>query len=206
MMKSLGDLAHTLVETVSERLHGNAAPKPSDLAVQDRKANAFILKDDGETPNNPRYPVILYRSPLRLSDGVDPAALFEQLFDRNGWQPAWRDGIYDFNHFHTGCHEVLGIARGHARVRLGGRLGRTIELRAGDVLAMPAGTGHRRLSKSRDLLVVGAYPPGGSYDEPRPCDVDIAKARNAIAGVPVPEMDPVYGVHGALLRLWRPAN
>ena len=43
---------------------------------------------------------------------------------RNGWSDGWRNGIYPFLHFHTGTHEVLGIARGRATVEFGGAEGR----------------------------------------------------------------------------------
>jgi uncharacterized protein YjlB len=55
-------------------------------------------------------------------------------------------------------NEVLGVARGHGRVRSGGAKGRALMLKAGDVVILPAGTGHERLSGSKDLRVIGAYP------------------------------------------------
>ena len=84
-------------------------------------------------------------------------------------------------------HEVLGIARGHARVQLGGHDGERFEFAAGDVVVLPAGTGHQRLSGSADLLVIGAYPPEGTYNLCRgdnPADRD--KALTTIPKVPVP--------------------
>ena len=116
-----------------------------------------MFADDGEIPNNPTLPFVHYRSPVRLTQAPDPAAVLEELFESNGWGGSWRNGIYDFLHYHSGTHEVLGIARGHARVRFGGRNGKIVALRAGDVVILPAGTGHQRVSASRDLLVVGAY-------------------------------------------------
>ena len=115
------------VKAAAERLTGIG--RPDKVVPRARKPHAFFFRDDGKTPNNPRFPMILYRSPVRLDPGFDPAALFEDLFAANGWGKGWRDGIYPFNHFHTATHEVLGIARGHARVRFGGRKGRVIEVR-----------------------------------------------------------------------------
>jgi uncharacterized protein YjlB len=189
------------IKSVAERLTGIARPRI--VIPRPRKANAFLLKGDGETPNNPRFPLILYRSPVSLAGAIDPAAVFEVLFAANGWKPAWRDGIYPFNHFHTGTHEVVGIARGHARVRYGGSKGRTVEVRAGDVAIHPAGVGHCRLSASKDLLVVGAYPRSCRYDQPRPGEVDYRQAVDNISKVGLPGCDPVYGADGPLITIWR---
>ena len=72
-------------------------------------------------------------------------------------------------------------------------------------MILPAGTGHRRLKASRDLLIVGAYPAnGGAYDEPKPAEVRHSEAIASIARVRVPRADPIYGKDGPLKRLWRP--
>lgn len=192
------------IKAAGEKLTGIG--RPAHVTVRSRKPHLFRFTDDGRTPNNPRFPLTLYRSPVRVQDASDPAALFEVLFASHGWRDSWRDGIYPFLHFHTHSHEVLGIARGAAKVRFGGVTkrggGRLLEVRAGDVIILPAGTGHQRLSKSRDLLVVGAYPRGGQYDEPRPDQVDHAEAVKSIAKTGVPASNPVYG--GPLKTLWSP--
>jgi uncharacterized protein YjlB len=172
-------------------------------AVKARKPNAFRFKGDGVIPNNPKLPFILYRGPVRLTDDFDPAAVFEELFARNGWRDSWRNGIYDFAHYHSQTHEVLGVARGHARVRFGGERGKELRLKAGDVAVLPAGTGHQRLAASKDLLVVGAYPASGSYDECRTSAAEHNRALRTIPKVALPRKDPVYGRDGPLTRLWR---
>jgi uncharacterized protein YjlB len=192
-----------------EKLTGIGRPQRRELKqlLRPRLAHPYRFKDDGRTPNNPRFALLVYRSPVELRAGLDPAAIFEELFAANGWGDSWRNGVYDFLHFHTSTHEVLGIARGRVKVQFGGSKGRAIALKAGDVVVLPAGTGHRRLSASRDLLVVGAYPrSGGDYDQPAPDQVDPAQARAAIARVKRPARDPVYGRQGPLLKQWPARN
>jgi uncharacterized protein YjlB len=197
-------LLENLKESV-ERVTGWARPRSRDLdtLIRKRKARGFRFKDDGVIPNNPRLPFVLYRSPVRLAGSFDPAAVFEELFARNGWGDSWRNGIYDYPHYHPRTHEVLGIARGGARVRFGGAKGRALQLKAGDVAILPAGTGHQRLAGSKDLLVVGAYPPAGKYEECRATRKDHDAALKSIPKVALPRKDPVYGRNGGLTRLWR---
>jgi uncharacterized protein YjlB len=165
----------------------------------------FLFTDDGAVPNNAALPVLLYKGAVALA--ADPAGELERLFAQNGWDHGqWRNGIYPFTHYHSMIHEVLGIARGHAQVRLGGDQGKVAELAAGDIAVLPAGTGHQRLSASSDLLVIGAYPPQGAYNLCRADSrSDRAQALKTIPQVPLPESDPVLGPDGPLTRLWRRA-
>jgi uncharacterized protein YjlB len=105
--------------------------------VRARKAASFRFKGDGVVPNHPRWPLVYYRGAVHLAGGVDPAAVFEDLFERNGWADSWRNGVYDYLHYHSAIHEVMGVARGTAVVRFGGRRGRKLRVKAGDVVVLP---------------------------------------------------------------------
>jgi uncharacterized protein YjlB len=193
------------IKRIAEKATGWARPAERELGglLRARKPGTFRFKDDGIIPNHPRWPLIVYRTPVRLPASLDPAAVLEDLFERNGWGESWRNGIYDFVHYHSRIHEVLGVARGTAKVRFGGDKGRTLGLKAGDVAIVPAGTGHQCVSASADFLVVGAYPPAGAYDECRTSPAERERAKHTIPKVPRPRKDPVYGTEGPLTRVWR---
>ena len=192
------------VKKVAEKVTGWARPGGRDLGelIRRRKAHGFRFADDGLIPNNPKWPLLLYRNVVRLPRAFDPAAVFEELFERNGWADSWRNGVYDYVHYHSRIHEVLGVARGTASVRFGGAKGRKLRLKAGDVVILPAGTGHECLSASRDFLVVGAYPKSGTYDECRASAQQCKRARKTIPKVGRPRRDPVHGPEGPLIGMW----
>ena len=156
--------------------------------------------DDGDVPNS-RHPLIVYAGAIDPAAG-DAAVAFEELFHANGWGDGWRNGIFPFHHYHSTAHEVLGIAQGHATVRFGGEQGATFEVKAGDAVLIPAGVGHKRLSGSPDLLVVGAYPSGARVDLMREGAEDKASIRKRIAAVPLPKSDPVQGAGGPAM-MWK---
>ena len=154
-------------------------------------------------PNNPTLPVVVHHDVGEIVD--DPAAC-ERLFGSHDWGGTWRNGIFPFHHFHSNAHEALGIVSGAARVTLGGPGGETLEVRAGDVLVLPAGTGHKREDAGSGLLVIGAYPPGQeSYDLLRGDPDELDRARRNIAAVALPGADPVLGADGGLRseETWR---
>ena len=117
----------------------------------------FLFKDDGAVPNNPALPALVYKSAIDVAASQNPERTIEKQFAANGWgRGQWRNGIYPFVHYHSTTHEVLGIARGRAKVRFGGERGEDVDLTAGDVVVLPAGTGHQCLWASSDVLVIGA--------------------------------------------------
>ncbi len=153
--------------------------------------------DAGGIPNS-RLPVLAYHE---VEAAQDPGEC-EELFAANGWLGAWLDGIYSFHHFHSTAHEVLGIVGGSAEVILGGPSGRRFEVGRGDVLVLPAGTGHYNAGSSGDLLVVGAYPNGMRWDLRRGDPAEREEVLANIAAVPLPETDPVHGPGGPLIQSW----
>ena len=167
---------------------------PADL-------QSFVLQPNGWVPNNPRLPVLVYKSAVK-AHGRDPASLFEAAFRRNGWPPQWRNGVYDFHHYHSTAHEVLGFAVGRARLILGGPGGREVVVEAGDVALLPVGTGHCRIEASDGFLVVGAYPPNQRFDICRKAPTHEAEER--MARLSFPATDPVSGESASFAMLWPP--
>ena len=48
-----------------------------DKLVRKSKANTYTFRDGGLIPNNPRWPVIIYRRAVRFPRDLDPAAVIE---------------------------------------------------------------------------------------------------------------------------------
>jgi uncharacterized protein YjlB len=175
--------------------------KAMSLVSADVEPLAIVFADDGLVPNN-AMPFLVYKGAIAIANN-HPEQTIERLFGANGWGDMWRNGIFDYLHYHSTVHEALGIARGHARVRFGGDSGKELEISAGDVAILPAGTGHQCLTASADFSVVGAYPPGPKMQITRPTPENHAKALQTIPQVPRPKTDPVMGEDGPLVRLWK---
>jgi uncharacterized protein YjlB len=152
-------------------------------------------------PNHPRFPVLVYRRALAPTTG-HLAAEFEARLGQHGWPAQWRDGIFDYHHYHSTAHEALGVFAGRAELIIGGPEGLPLSVEAGDLLVLPAGTGHCLRSATDDFKVVGAYPRGQDFDICRAAPTTAQRA--AIHAVPVPAADPLDGEGGPLTLLWRP--
>ncbi len=127
-----------------------------------------LLAAGGSIPNHPHWPLLIYPGAVKK---VTPEA-FEELFTRNRWPAAWRDGVFPFHHYHSNGHEALGIYSGEVTVQFGGDAGVTVTARPGDVTRRAFSPNHLK----------------------------------AIARVPLPAADPVYGPGGPLFTCWLPPS
>ena len=188
------------VKRLAEKATGIGVPTVEEAVacVRQCRPSRMKFRDDGYIPNNPKFPLMLYRKAVRFDRKHDPAAIFEWVFTAHNWGQSWRNGIYDFVHYHSMIHEALGVARGSATLRLGGNRGQTVKVSAGDVIVVPAGVGHECLKASNTFLVVGAYPPGGTYNECRGSFHERAKAIESIRRVRAPKQHPLYGRRDAV--------
>lgn len=176
-------------------------PSARDGDVRRGDVVAERLPDDGTFPNNERLPALIYRDAFVLS-GDDPAATIERIFARNGWRGPWRNGIYDYHHYHSTAHEVLGVAAGTARLQLGGESGAEFEVQTGDAIVIPAGVAHKNLGSTSDFLVVGAYPAGQDWDMMYGRAGERPQADQNIEDTPLPQADPIFGANGPLIEKW----
>ena len=165
----------------------------------DPEPEILHLSRNGWVPNNEHLPVLIYRSV------IDPipkkrVVTVEDRFRSNWWMPQSRNGVYDFHHYHSTAHEVLGVAVGQIRLLLGGEGGVDVTLRVGDVLVLPVGTGHCKIDASDDVMVVGAYPQDMEWDICKTAPT--VEAIERMRSMKIPTFDPVTGSGGRLTQLW----
>lgn len=157
----------------------------------------FTFEDNGIIPNNPDLPVILYPGVFK-----NHPQEIEPTFKLNNWRNSWVNGVLDYHHYHSNTHEVLGVRAGSVKLLLGGETGQTIEMKTGDVVILPAGTGHKKLTSSADFEIVGAYPDGKDYNVNTGKPNERPRVLLDIQQVETPSTDPVYGNRGQVVDRW----
>jgi len=163
---------------------------------------ALDFNENGNIPNNPDLPVLIVQNALD-SDSADLAGLFEKHFSDNGWTGCWRWGVYEFHHYHSNAHEALGVASGAGELHIGGEDGEVLKVQAGDLLILPAGTGHKCISSTSDFQVVGCYPSGQSDYDLIKEDTNITEEiRQRIRNTSLPDTDPLKGKDGPVVEHW----
>ncbi len=163
---------------------------------------SLTFEENGLFPNNQELPVLLYKKVFDNA-GSDPASTIEDVFSQNRWGGSWRNGIYNYHHYHSTAHEALGVYSGWAEVQLGGPDNEPVRIEKGDLVILPAGTAHKRINSGDGFAVVGAYPDNQSYDMNYGKEGEPGKAKQNISGVPLPKNDPVFGEKGKLFSYWK---
>jgi uncharacterized protein YjlB len=164
----------------------------------------LLIPDDGTFPNNGALPLILMQQVFD-PESKNLVRTIEETFHGNSWERSWRNGIYNFHHYHSTAHEVLGIYSGRVKVQFGGPDGKALNAGIGDVIIIPAGVSHKNLEQSPDFRCVGAYPEGQSPDMQYGKSGERPHADKNIGSVALPKVDPVFGKNGPLLEIWKRA-
>lgn len=167
------------------------------MAKAQMNIRTYRFKDDGMIPNHPNWPVILYPGVLRSREQE-----IEAVFNKNNWRNSWTGGVFSYHHYHSNTHEVLGVMSGSVKLQLGGEQGITVTAAAGDVILLPAGTGHKKIEASHDFQVVGAYPDGMQHNTHTGEPGERPKVLQDIKQVSLPAQDPVFGSDGPLPNHW----
>lgn len=170
------------------------------MSVEESNIILRTFEDDGRFPNNADLPLVIVTAALERST-VSPEK-FERTFTQNDWPAAWRNGIYEFHHYHSSAHEVLGVYEGWVKACFGGPGGETFKAEAGDIIIIPAGVSHCLVEQSKDFHVVGGYPADQQWDLMRGEDGERPGADENIKNVAKPLSDPVFGPTGPLMKLW----
>ena len=101
----------------SEKATAWERPEDPRQLLRDRQPQTYRFKDDGLIPNHPKWPLVIYKSVVRLPQSLDPAAVFEELFEKNGLGgDSWRDGIYDYVHYQSSRAATAGFSLSDLKV------------------------------------------------------------------------------------------
>jgi len=163
---------------------------------------AFSIEENPPFPNHP-LPVLYYPNALNeLLEKSDSAEAVLAFFSDNGYSNGWVNGIYDYHHFHSNTHEVLGCIAGRSTVQLGGPDKDEYPFSKGDVILLPAGVAHKLTDSTDDFKIVGAYPNGMEPDMQRGEASNYDTVQKRAYDTLVPATDPVNKFKGPVQKYW----
>jgi len=175
----------------------------SDAQInKDVNVQVLYIKENENFPNNQKLLVLLYKNVFKFNES-DPASTIERVFTENNWGGSWRNGIYNFHHYHSTAHEALGVYAGWAEVQLGGPESEILRIEKGDLVVLPVGTAHKKINSGDGFAVVGAYPDGQSWDMNYGKPEEKESAKLNISKVTLPKNDPVFGKNGKMFEYWK---
>lgn len=173
----------------------------STSEINEPEIQSILFKDDGTFPNNEKLPLIIVQNVFD-PDSRNLVEIIEKTFHGNGWGGSWRNSLFNFHHYHSTAHEVLGLYSGWVKAHFGGPKGKIVDAKIGDVIIVPAGVSHKNLEQSTDFRCVGAYPKGQSRDMNYGNAGERPQTDENIKIVSLPKTDPVFGKSGPLKRFW----
>lgn len=180
------------------------APKLAPCPISSLRVSKHLIPAHGLIPNTS-----LQHKPLLIYHACFPASASASSIERHVSSvgvaaPQWRYTMYSTTHFHSTTHEILCVSAGRATLCFGGEdnPGRVdAEVRKGDVVVVPAGTGHRLLRDEKEggaFEMVGCYPVGKEWDMCYGKEEEKVKVQG-IARLGWFERDPIYGDDGPVL-------
>ena len=161
----------------------------------------FVFDDDGLVPNN-ILPLVIYKRAIELAGG-DPARAIDELFRANGWDQRWRDGIFDYQHYHATCTRrsaSRAATRWCCSAASTARRSSSTPATSRSCPPAPATSASSPAMISAWSAPTRPAKPWRSLARPR------RTYRRAMETIPLvlpPPSDPVFGQDGPLLRLWR---
>jgi len=162
----------------------------------------YIIKPNGNFPNNEELPLLYYHRAIKLPKFFK-GLYVRQLFRRNGWTNNWKEGIYEYDHYHSNTHEAIAVIKGRATLLFGSKGGKQIEVGEGDVVIIPAGVAHCNLDKQNSVTCIGGYAQGKDYDMNYGHPGERPKADKNIGRLGIPKRDPVFGKEKGLPVFWK---
>ncbi|WP_017348201.1 cupin domain-containing protein [Pantoea sp. A4] len=128
-----------------------AGPSPFELAEQ------WYAQPADWVPNHPGLPVVHFRRAL-------PDDPLKAKLQRSGWRMQWQGQPFAKPYFHSQAHVLHVVTAGTGVMQTGGEKGKQVQLRQGDLLFLPAGTGQQLLSADPRFQTQAWYPEKQSWD------------------------------------------
>lgn len=174
------------------------APNP----LSSLRVSKHLIPAHGLIPNTSiqSKPLLIYHSAFPTS--ASASSIESHVTSVGVVDPQWRYTMYSTTHFHSTTHEILCISSGKAKLCFGGEENPKkveAEVQKGDVVIVPAGTGHRLLEDQEGgFQMVGCYPKGKNWDMCYGKEGEKKKIEG-IKSLGWFEKDPIYGDKGPVL-------